>query len=183
MADHLKRFLSGDCAPDFTATGLSGETITLSSYRGQKCVVLIFLRYIGCPLCRRYMARLAEQYSEFEEADAELIVFVQSSQEDIKKHSPMKRYPFRIIPDPDATIYEKYGVGRVAPLTMLNPSVAAALVKALAGGHSHGLLLGDELRAPGAFIVDKNGSLRLARAGSTVADIPPSAEILNSVKE
>lgn len=179
----LKRLLSGDCAPDFIVTDLDGKTVKLSTYQGEKSVVLIFLRYIGCPLCRRYMSRLTEQYSEFEEAGAELIVFVQSSQEDIRKHSPVKRYPFRIIPDPDATIYERYGVGRVAPLTMLNPSVAVGLVKALSGGHSHGLLLGDELRAPGAFIIDKSGTLRLAHAGATVADIPPAAEILSGVRE
>ncbi len=34
----------GNIAPDFTLPSVSGETITLSDYRGEKAVVLVFLR-------------------------------------------------------------------------------------------------------------------------------------------
>lgn len=37
---------SGDRAPELRLTGLSGEDLTLSSFRGAP-VVLTFLRYIG----------------------------------------------------------------------------------------------------------------------------------------
>lgn len=43
-ATDLERVTAGDLAPDFTATSLAGDTITLSRYRGEKNVVLVFYR-------------------------------------------------------------------------------------------------------------------------------------------
>lgn len=40
----LERISAGDIAPDFTAMSSGGEPITLSSFRGEKNVVLFFYR-------------------------------------------------------------------------------------------------------------------------------------------
>lgn len=40
----LERVKVGDVAPDFTLETLDGRRLTLSSYRGQKNVVLVFYR-------------------------------------------------------------------------------------------------------------------------------------------
>jgi cytochrome oxidase Cu insertion factor (SCO1/SenC/PrrC family) len=40
----LDRLKIGEQAPDFTLEAEAGKTITLSSYRGQKTVVLVFYR-------------------------------------------------------------------------------------------------------------------------------------------
>lgn len=40
----LERVKVGDPAPDFTLEALDGRRISLSSYRGQKNVVLVFYR-------------------------------------------------------------------------------------------------------------------------------------------
>lgn len=40
----LERVTAGDVAPDFTAMSLAGETVTLSEFRGDKNVVLVFYR-------------------------------------------------------------------------------------------------------------------------------------------
>jgi hypothetical protein len=40
----LDRVTAGDMAPDFTAMSRGGEPITLSQYRGEKNVVLVFYR-------------------------------------------------------------------------------------------------------------------------------------------
>jgi peroxiredoxin len=40
----LNRVKVGDEAPDFTLEKEAGKTITLSEYRGQKTVVLVFYR-------------------------------------------------------------------------------------------------------------------------------------------
>lgn len=40
----LERVKVGDPAPDFTLEALAGRRITLSSYRGQQNVVLVFYR-------------------------------------------------------------------------------------------------------------------------------------------
>ncbi len=43
-ATDLERVAAGALAPDFTARSLAGDTITLSRYRGEKNVVLVFYR-------------------------------------------------------------------------------------------------------------------------------------------
>lgn len=43
-ATDLERVVAGDMAPDFTAMSLAGEPVTLSQFRGQKNVVLMFYR-------------------------------------------------------------------------------------------------------------------------------------------
>lgn len=40
----LNRVKVGEAAPDFTLTDQDGQPITLSAYRGQKAVVLVFYR-------------------------------------------------------------------------------------------------------------------------------------------
>jgi cytochrome oxidase Cu insertion factor (SCO1/SenC/PrrC family) len=43
-ATDLDRVQAGDLAPDFTLTSLAGTPVTLSSFRGQQNVVLVFYR-------------------------------------------------------------------------------------------------------------------------------------------
>lgn len=43
-ASDLNRIKIGDAAPDFTLENLDGQPITLSDYREQKTVVLVFYR-------------------------------------------------------------------------------------------------------------------------------------------
>ena len=43
-ATDLERVQVGDLAPDFTLTSLAGPPVTLSSFRGDKNVVLVFYR-------------------------------------------------------------------------------------------------------------------------------------------
>jgi peroxiredoxin Q/BCP len=56
---------------------------------------------------------LIERYPKYKKAGLEIIVFIQSSREDIEEY-PMKRQKpkpeFPIIADPERTIYDKYGV-------------------------------------------------------------------------
>jgi cytochrome oxidase Cu insertion factor (SCO1/SenC/PrrC family) len=43
-AADLNRVKAGDAAPDFTLEDQDGKPVTLSDYRGQKTVVLVFYR-------------------------------------------------------------------------------------------------------------------------------------------
>jgi len=43
-ATDLERLAVGEAAPDFTLPSFRGDTITLSQYRGEKTVLLVFYR-------------------------------------------------------------------------------------------------------------------------------------------
>ncbi len=49
--DSVLRVAVGDRAPDFTLPSVSGETVTLSSFRGKKNVVISFVPAAWTPVC------------------------------------------------------------------------------------------------------------------------------------
>ena len=64
----------GTSAPDFSLRGTqSEEPVSLSSYRGDKNVVLLFYPLAFSSVCTDEMCRVAEDYSRWRELDAEVI--------------------------------------------------------------------------------------------------------------
>lgn len=63
-------------APDFTLPRLDGEPVSLSSYRGQRNVLLFFNEGYGCPPCWQQARELQDARSALEAAGTELLVVV-----------------------------------------------------------------------------------------------------------
>ena len=64
----------GDQAPDFSLPPAPGpDLVTLSSYRGEKNVVLLFFPLAFSSVCTDEMCRVAEDYGRWQELDAEVI--------------------------------------------------------------------------------------------------------------
>lgn len=110
---------AGDIAPHFTAEDVFGKPVGLATFKS-KFVMLVFLRYAGCPWCNLTIHRLSLEYPLLKKDGCEVIAFVQSTPENIKKNIYERhaiRPPFPIVPDQERTYYNLYGV---------RPSVAAA---------------------------------------------------------
>jgi peroxiredoxin Q/BCP len=101
-----KRLIPGEKAPNFTATDVTGKKINLSAYK-DTYVLLVFLRYAGCPFCNLAIHRLAVEHKQLLDNNCEIIAFIQSSKENIetniyKRHAltlsfrllPTKRWKF-----------------------------------------------------------------------------------------
>jgi thioredoxin-dependent peroxiredoxin len=169
----------GQVAPDFTMTDVKGERFALSDYKGKSSVVLVFLRYAGCPICQLALHDLKDAYEEFRTLGAEVAVFVQSPPESIKKSGDISAFPFRLIPDPNETIYKLYGVAVGSLIDMLHPQTVARGIQAVTHGHMQGKMEGSQWQLPGDFIVDKDGNLKLARVGKNLADNLPPQKLLS----
>ncbi|HOO57377.1 MAG TPA: peroxiredoxin-like family protein [bacterium] len=167
MSDNNKLTV-GEQAPDFSITDAAGKSLTLSEYRGNKSVVMVFLRYLGCPICRLALYDLKKDYARFAELDAEVLAFVQSPPERLADAAA--EFPFRLIPDEEGKIYNLYGVGSGNLGSMLAPQTVSAALKATFKGHIQGKVEGNTWQLPGDFLVDKDGSLRLARIGKNMGD-------------
>lgn len=63
----------GGPAPDFTLRDQFGQDVTLSSYRGQKAVVLLFYPYAFSGVCTGEMAGLRDRLDEFMTFDTEAL--------------------------------------------------------------------------------------------------------------
>lgn len=170
---------AGEKAPGFTAPDVNGDPVRLADFTGGRQALVVFLRFAGCPLTRLYLQELRAAHDDFESAGIVAIAVIQSQAETIQKLR-VKTFPFIIIPDPEAKLYELYGVGRADAAGLLHPRVLMRTAEATLRGQFHGLELGDERRLPGAFLVDRRGSLRLAHAGRHIADLPPVRTLLRA---
>lgn len=59
----------GDKAPDFSLKSTSGETVTLSRFKGQKNVLLAFFPLAFTGVCTKENCAFTEDYSRFEGKD------------------------------------------------------------------------------------------------------------------
>jgi peroxiredoxin len=169
----------GEKAPLFVIPDVNGVEFSLSEYAGKKNVVLVFLRYLGCPICQMTLADLKNEYGRFTAKDAEVVAFVQSPPETIRKSGDASAFPFRLIPDEDERIYKLYRVGVTNIFGLVNPNVLRQGLKAMLKGHRQGKKEGNTFQVPGEFIIDKNGVLRLARTGKDAGDNMPVDELLS----
>lgn len=99
----------GNRAPDFTAATDTGESLSLSSFRGRS-VVLYFYPKDDTPGCTVEACEFRDAFPRFEGVDA---VVLGVSPDSVKKHQRFKtkyNLPFTLIADPDHAIAESYGV-------------------------------------------------------------------------
>ena len=167
----------GDAAPDFAVTDARGETLSSAGLRGRK-VILIFLRHLGCPICRMELATLKRRQDELAERGAVAIVFVESADESVRAFAGRNDVRFHLVADPARKLYDLFGVGRGGLGAYFAPKAALSAIKATLSGHLHGRCEGSELQLPGDFVLDENGRLLYARRGKHIADNAPLDELL-----
>ena len=63
----------GGPAPDFTLRDQFGQDVTLSSYRGQKAVALVFYPYAFSGVCTGEMAGIRDRLADFMTFDSEVL--------------------------------------------------------------------------------------------------------------
>lgn len=98
------------------------------------------------------MARLRQDYAQFVERDTEVVAIGPEERDEFARYWVENEMPFVGIPDPRQTVSELYGQE----------------VKLLKLG-----------RLPAQVLVDKSGRVRYVHYGSSMADIPSNAELLD----
>ncbi len=102
----------GDGAPSFLTSDVTGNPVSLLNV-SDRYVLLVFLRYAGCPWCNLAIHRLAMEYPMLKKAGCEVIAFVQSSKEQVEaniygRHAIAPQ--FSIIADKERILYDLYDV-------------------------------------------------------------------------
>ena len=100
----------GDTAPDFTLPSQSGETVSLSDYRGQKVVVLYFYPKDNTPGCTAEACAFRDSYEAFTENGAEVIGISSDSVGAHERFSGKHRLPFVLLSDRGGAVRKSYGV-------------------------------------------------------------------------
>ncbi len=170
-------------ATDFLFHTADQENIRLSDkVREASKTVLIFSRYLGCPLCQVDILDLCAQYERFKEKNAQILLVLQSSAETVRSQNLVDKIPFTVICDPNAELYALYDVKTAKnALQMINPLDRKLWQKArklLKNKLKHGAYEGNEQQLPALFLLNHNMDLFYSHYAKSISDLPDADTIL-----
>jgi peroxiredoxin len=173
----------GKTAPDFMFDTPWKKSVKFSSVLKKGRALLVFLRYIGCPLCQMKIAELKKDFSTFKRRNIQILVFLQSDPKNVTEMFSEKDLPFTIVCDPKEKIFKRFGVLPGSFFRYVTPKVIARVIKATRRGFRHGKYEGQERQLPAVFLVEKNRKIAYAYYGKNVADVPDTALLLDEIKK
>src|SRR6195952_728903 len=101
----------GSAAPDFTLKNQHGEDISLSSYRGDKNVVLVFFPFAFSGICTGELGEIRDNLDVFGSADAEVLAISCDHFFSNRAFADRDGYTFSILSDfwPHGEVSRAYG--------------------------------------------------------------------------
>ena len=145
----------------------SGETLMEASQKDQ--LAIVFLRHFGCTFTRQLLMNLREMHERAEEEGSRLVL-VHMLQEGEEKEF-VKSGGVARIADPRCDLYRAFGLGKGGFLELFGPKVWYRGAMAFFRGCGVGMLKGDGLQMPGAFLF-KNGEILEEQKAESAADLP-----------
>jgi peroxiredoxin Q/BCP len=100
----------GDQAPDFDAIDCRGRRVVLSSFRGQRRVVLFFFPRAFSPACTLEIRNFRDNHQRINSLNAELIGISVDRHEKNCRFAQTENLEFSLIADESRAISETYGV-------------------------------------------------------------------------
>ncbi len=102
----------GQLAPDFTLKSLTGEDVTLSSFRGKNPVYITFWA-TWCPYCVKEIPRLKEINGKYSPKGLKILAIDIGQNDSVMRVQAFQKQfdiPYTILYDVAATISRQYGV-------------------------------------------------------------------------
>lgn len=102
----------GQEAPDFTLKDQDGNDVTLSSFRGQRNVVLVFYPFTFTGVCEGELCSLRDDISDFETSSAQVLALSCDSRHAQAQWAAQKGFTFPVLSDfwPHGAVARDYGV-------------------------------------------------------------------------
>ena len=152
-----------ETAPDFELPSFGGDSISLSSYRGNP-VVLVFYRTYHCLYCKRQLDELENSYDEFTKRGVQILA-ISSDNPDSQTRDLIQNYA----PESFPLLY-----------TSLKSEVPLAYDRY---GHVDdlGYLGGAELADPGVFLINAEGQIVWRDLGTSIGHSVSAQKILNQI--
>ncbi len=101
----------GDEAPDFTLRDQNNEEVTLSSFRGERAVLIVFYPLAFTGVCTGELTRVQEELSTFQNDDVQIVTISVDSAYSHKIFSQREGYEFPLLADfwPHGGVAQAYG--------------------------------------------------------------------------
>jgi len=101
----------GQTAPEFDLKNPAGESVTLSSFKGQP-VLLVFYPFTFTGVCEGELCRLRDDHSQFEQAGVQVLAVSCDSRHAQRVWSEQQKFTFPVLSDfwPHGEVARAYGV-------------------------------------------------------------------------
>lgn len=102
----------GQSAPDFTLTNQYGEQVTLSDYRGEKNVLLMFYPFAFTGTCTGELCTIRDRYTDFVNDDSVVLSVSCDSHHTLRVFSEQEGLTHQMLSDfwPHGEVSKAYGV-------------------------------------------------------------------------
>ena len=102
---------TGQPAPDFTLKSHTGEEVTLSQFRGEKNVVLVFIPFAFTGVCQGELCTIRDDFTPFTAAGAEVLVITTDPSPSQKMWADEQGWTFPLLSDywPHGAVAKRYG--------------------------------------------------------------------------
>ena len=103
---------SGQEAPDFELPATTGDKVKLSSFRGDKAVVLVFYPFTFTGICQAELCELRDDLSRYDSAGVQVLAVSCDSRHAQAKWAEEQGYGFPVLSDfwPHGEVARAYGV-------------------------------------------------------------------------
>jgi peroxiredoxin len=102
----------GDIAPDFTLRNQHGEDVTLSSFRGEKAVLVVFYPFAFSGVCTGELCEIRDDLSAFENDAVQVLAVSCDPMFTLRAWAEDQKYTFPLLSDfwPHGAVADSYGV-------------------------------------------------------------------------
>lgn len=171
----------GDVAPDLTLPDDTGQSVRLSSLWHDQPLVLIFVRHLGCPLCRGELAQVRDQIQQYKDVGAEVAAITMSPVAELSPFREQFQLPFRLLSDVERAAYRAYGLQRGGLLAVAGPGMWQRGWKSLLT-FGAGRVVGDPYQMSGSFVIGTDGLIRWVHYAKSSADWGETVEQIAAVQ-
>jgi mycoredoxin-dependent peroxiredoxin len=101
----------GQQAPDFTLKNQHGEEVTLSSYRGEKNVVLVFYPFAFSPTCTGELCAIRDEQTSIEGDDTIVLGISCDPMWALRVYAEQQNFDYQLLSDfwPHGGVAQQYG--------------------------------------------------------------------------
>jgi peroxiredoxin len=178
-----EKIATGSKSPDFKFNSPWKKSLRFYDFLKSGKTILIFLRYMGCPICQMRISEIRRDWDGFKKRKLNVLVVLQSEAENVisvkGSDKPLKEkdVPFTLVLDPREEIFRLYGVFPGSIFRYITPGTIKKAMQSKKLGFKHGASEGKELQLPAVFIVDDKKVVKYAYYGKSVSDVPGNEEL------
>ena len=102
----------GQPAPDFSLKDQNNEVVSLSSFKGNKAVALVFYPFAFSGLCQAELCEIRDDHSQYEDAGVQVLAVSCDSRHAQKPWAEQQGFTFPVLSDfwPHGATAKAYGV-------------------------------------------------------------------------